>query len=91
MIDAATTKCYEAITPEFLHSLKISGIPNHKIRLKIGTPIMLIQNLDQSEGLCNGTRLIMTRMTNHVIEAHIISRKNIGSLDYIPQMSLSPS
>ncbi|KAG4980874.1 hypothetical protein JHK82_034119 [Glycine max] len=76
MIDVATTECYQAITPEFLHSLKIVGIPNHKIRLKIDTFIMLIQNLDQAKGLCN---------------ARIFFGKNIGSLVYIPRMSLSPS
>jgi len=66
-------------------------MPNHKIRLKIDTSIMLIQNLDQAEGLCHGIRLIVSRMTNHVIEAQIIYGGNIGSLVYIPRMSLSPS
>ena len=31
----------------------ITGLPNHNIKLKNGTPIMLLRNLDQSEGLCN--------------------------------------
>ncbi|KAK1352679.1 ATP-dependent DNA helicase [Heracleum sosnowskyi] len=48
--------------PEFLHTLQFSGIPNHDIKLKEGTPIMLLRNLNQSEGLCNGTRLIVTRL-----------------------------
>ena len=72
MRDAATSECYEAVTSEFLQSLKTSGISNHKISLKIDTPIMLIRNLDQAKGLCNGTRIIVYRMTNHVIEAWII-------------------
>ncbi|KAK1368105.1 hypothetical protein POM88_034198 [Heracleum sosnowskyi] len=46
--------------PEFLHTLQFSGIPNHDIKLKEGTPIMLLRNLNQSEGLSNGTRLIVT-------------------------------
>ncbi|KAL5138523.1 ATP-dependent DNA helicase PIF4 [Glycine soja] len=49
--DVASSESHEAVTPEFLHSFKTSGMPNHKIRIKIGTPIMLIQNLDQVEGL----------------------------------------
>jgi len=52
---------------------------------------MLLRNLDQSEGICNGTRLIVTRLANHVIETRIISGKNIGNLIYIPRISLSPS
>lgn len=79
------------LTPEFLNSLRTSGLPNHKIILKIGTPIMLLRNLDQSEGLCNGTRLIVTRLGNHVIEAKIMSGKNIGNIIYIPRMRMSPS
>lgn len=47
---------FEAITTKFLNSLRTSGLPNHKIRLKVGSPIMLLRNLDQLEGLCNGTR-----------------------------------
>jgi ATP-dependent DNA helicase PIF1 len=59
--------------------------------LKVGTPIMLMRNLDQAEGLCNGTRLIVTKLANHVIEAKIISGKNIGNVHYIPRMKMSPS
>ena len=31
----------------------ITDLPNHNIKLKSETPIMLLRNLDQSEGLCN--------------------------------------
>lgn len=52
---------------------------------------MLIRNLDQYEGLCNGTRLTVTKIANHVIQANIISGTHIGNKIYIPKMSLSPS
>ncbi|XP_058726415.1 uncharacterized protein LOC131597756 [Vicia villosa] len=89
--DTSYTEAYEVLTPEFLSKLRTSGLPNHRIKLKVGTPIMLMRNLDQSDGLCNGTRLIVTRLANHVIEAKIISGKNIGNLFYIPRMSMPPS
>nr|GEW90122.1 hypothetical protein [Tanacetum cinerariifolium] len=33
-------------TTEFLNSIRMSGIPYHIIKLKIGTPIMLMRNID---------------------------------------------
>jgi ATP-dependent DNA helicase PIF1 len=79
------------MTPEFLSSLRTSGLPNHRLNLKIGTPIMLMRNLDQSEGLCNGTRMIVTRLEQHVLEAKVMSGKFEGKIMYIPRMSCSPS
>ncbi|CAJ2658557.1 unnamed protein product [Trifolium pratense] len=89
--DVNDCEIFETLTPEFLNSLKTSGLPNHKISLKIGTPIMLMRNLDQSEGLCNGTRMIVTRLANHVIEAKIISGRHLGNTMYIPRIKMSPS
>lgn len=44
-------------------------------------PIMLLRNLDQTEGLWNGTKLIVTGLTNHVIKAKIITGdKNVHEI-----------
>ncbi|XP_035840228.1 uncharacterized protein LOC118487462 [Helianthus annuus] len=48
--------------PDVLNGLKVSGMPNHKLVLKVGVPIMLLRNLDQKNGLCNGTRLQVIRL-----------------------------
>jgi len=81
----------DVITPEFLNSLTISGLPSHNIKLKVGSPIMLLRNLDQSKGLCNGTRLIITRLANHVISVRLITTNNNTNEVYIPRMSMSLS
>ncbi|KAL1321121.1 hypothetical protein AAHE18_14G105700 [Arachis hypogaea] len=47
--------------------LQCSRLPHHALKLKVGIPIMLLRNLDQFAGLCNGTRLIITRLSNHVL------------------------
>ncbi|CAJ2628103.1 uncharacterized protein LOC123889435 [Trifolium pratense] len=92
MSDVSDPEIYEAITPEFLNSLHTLGLPNHHIKLKIGTPIiMLMRNLDQAEGLCNRTRLIITKMAEHVIEGKIMSGKHAGNDTCIARMTTSPS
>ena len=45
---------------EFLNSIEANNFPTHKLVLKRGTIVMLLRNLNQSIGLCNGTRLLVT-------------------------------
>ncbi|KAG8366715.1 hypothetical protein BUALT_Bualt17G0108200 [Buddleja alternifolia] len=66
--------------PELLNSIKISGIPNHCLELKEGSPIMLLRNLNQSLGLCNGTRLIISKMGEKVLEARVVTGSHIGDI-----------
>lgn len=50
-----------AFPPEYLNSLALAGVPNHELKLKVGVVVMLIRNLNQTLGLCNGTRMIVTK------------------------------
>jgi len=81
----------EVHTPEFLNTISTSRIPNHKLRLKVGVPVMLLRNIDHNLGLCNGTRLVITKMGKYVLEGKVISGTNIGQKVYIPRLSLVPS
>jgi ATP-dependent DNA helicase PIF1 len=71
---------------EFLASIKQNGVPNHQLTLKVDSPIMLMRNIDQTNGMCNGTRLIITQLADKVIEAIIISGTNKGTTVYIPRI-----
>ncbi len=76
---------------EFLNTLQFSGIANHKLELKVGVPILLLRNLNQSIGLCNGTRLIVKRLGQRVIEVEIIIGNNVGKRVFILRIIMSPS
>ncbi|XP_019192717.1 PREDICTED: uncharacterized protein LOC109187011 [Ipomoea nil] len=78
-------------TPEFLNGIKCSGVPNHELRLKVGTPIMLLRNIDHSVGLCNGTMMVITKLGNHVLEAMVLSGSSADHKILIPRMSLTTS
>ncbi len=54
--DMEVTNTYPS---EFLNTLEVSGMPSHKLSLKIGAPVILLRNLDPLARLCNGTRLIV--------------------------------
>ena len=49
-------------------------------------PVMLLRNLNQMDGLCNGTRLIITKLFDRLIEAEILTGNNIGKKVYIPRI-----
>lgn len=52
---------------EFLRSLEPASLPPARLCLKVGAPIMLLRNLYPAEGLCNGTRLLVTRLGERCI------------------------
>ncbi|XP_075475690.1 uncharacterized protein LOC142509589 [Primulina tabacum] len=59
---------------EFLNSLSPSGLPPHKIILKVGSPVMLLRNVALELGLCNGTRLICRILGRNFIDAQVLTR-----------------
>ena len=79
------------MTPDFLNSIKVSGLPNHKFRLKIGCSVMSLRNLDHIGGLMNGTRLRIMQMGPFILEAMILTGDRVGNLVLIPRLKLTPS
>ncbi|GBP86914.1 hypothetical protein EVAR_103730_1 [Eumeta japonica] len=75
---------------EFLNSLELSGVPSHKLRLKVDVPVLLMRNLDAPR-LYNGTRLQITHLGRNIIKATIITgmakRENV----LIPRIPIIPT
>ncbi|XP_076919538.1 uncharacterized protein LOC143580381 [Bidens hawaiensis] len=78
-------------SPDILNGVKASGLPNHKLVLKVGVPVMLLRNIDQKSRLCNGTRLKVVSLGKRIIQMEIISGSNIGDRHYIPRITLIPT
>lgn len=70
-VDADESTLYPT---EFLNSLNHSGIPQHKLELKIGSLVMLMRNLNPPL-MCNGTKLMVTALMKYTIEVIILTGK----------------
>ncbi|KAG7960213.1 hypothetical protein I3843_10G112200 [Carya illinoinensis] len=55
--DEAIDTSEQSIMEDFLNTLTPNGLPPHELLLKINCPIMLLRNINPSEGLCNRTQI----------------------------------
>jgi ATP-dependent DNA helicase PIF1 len=77
---------------EFLHSLHMPGMPQHRLALKTGCMLMLLRNLSKRRGLCNGTRLIFKGVVgNYVLQCQIANGDFAGTDVLIPRIPFQPS
>ncbi|CAN1790713.1 ATP-dependent DNA helicase PIF1 [Linum perenne] len=64
---------------EFLNSLSFNGMPEHQLRFKPYTIVMLLRNLNPSVGLCNGTRILLTHLGTNVVRGLIVGGSYEGT------------
>ena len=80
-----------ACSPEFLHTLTVSGMPPHLLKLKEGMPVMLLRNMDPSNGLAIGTRLIVRAMHWNILDCEVTSGAHAGHRTLLTRINMSPS
>lgn len=76
---------------ELLNSIKVPGLPNHCLRLKVGVPVILLKDLMPNDGLCIGTRLQITRLDGFIVGARILTGAGFGEEVLIPRIPTYPT
>ncbi|CAN0925705.1 ATP-dependent DNA helicase PIF1 [Linum grandiflorum] len=73
---------------EFLNGLSYNGMPEHQLRFKQYSIVMLLRNLNPAAGLCNGTRILITHLGTNVIRGLIVGGTFEGTIAIIPRIVL---
>jgi len=81
----------EPVPIEVLRAIEDPGSAPGELNLKVGCPVILLRNLDPTRGLCNGTRLVITRMGGRVLEARVLGGEHDGDVVMIPRIAIPPS
>ncbi|XP_046407444.1 uncharacterized protein LOC124172080 [Ischnura elegans] len=56
---------------QLLNKASGKGIPDHVLRLKVGSVCLIIRNLNIADGLVNGTKVIVTAITRRLVTVRI--------------------
>ena len=75
------------ISTELLNTLPTpSGMAPHKLELKKGCPLVILKNLNVSEGLCNGTRCILVGISRNYLTVQLLHN---GKIAAIPRITMT--
>ncbi|XP_022873770.1 uncharacterized protein LOC111392630 [Olea europaea var. sylvestris] len=83
-------KSEQGLQEDFLNPLTSNGIPPHEFKLKINCPVMLLRNINHSEGLYNGTRLTCRKFEKNVIVAEITAGEYFGKYVFLLRIPFIP-
>ncbi|KAI9100739.1 hypothetical protein K1719_024101 [Acacia pycnantha] len=77
-------------------SFEVDQLISQRYQINLKTPnrwctVMLIRNIDQAAGMCNGTRLQISQLGKNVIKAKALNGTSIGEEILIHRMDMNPS
>jgi hypothetical protein len=71
LVDSANVNCQNPgeneVPVEMLQALQPASIPPAKLKVKLGCLLTVMCNLSIKRGLCNGTRVTLTRIRRKVL------------------------
>jgi len=79
----------ELFALEYLQSISLASIPPSCLRLKIGAPLILIQNLSPREGLCNGIRKRVLGIRRSCLKVAIMGGRFDSMIRLLPRIKFT--
>ena len=87
--DIEDSTAQDLLLVEVLQSFKPLSLPPSRLLLKEGALVILLQNLYPKQGLYNGTRLAILRISPQILKARILLGKFASQLRLILQIKLT--
>lgn len=78
----------EPLPEEFLNSIDLPGFSRHRLVIRRGVPMMIIRNLNLAQGVCNGTRVVVTDFSDRVLRCRLVTGSRSGEEILIPKIKL---
>lgn len=76
---------------EFLNTLDVSGFPPHRLKMKLNCIVLLIRNLNTSQGLVNGTRMRVKALHNNSVDCEVLTGHSRNKRFLIPRTHMQSS
>ena len=71
---------------EFLNSLTPSGLPPHELRLRVGAVVIVLRNLDREQGICNGCRCLVVKISTRLLDVRLLTGRSAGKRYLLPRI-----
>ena len=75
---------------EMMNAFEPASLPPHLLELKPDCVVMLLRNLGQTKGLCNGTRLQVKHIGSRTLDCRVLGGEHDGVRHIIPRIPLAP-
>jgi len=77
---------YHLYKQEYLHTISLGGLPPQNLKVKKGSPLMLLRNIDLKYGLCNGTRLLCCGFYMNMLDVEILIGHHARKKTFLPRV-----
>lgn len=74
---------------KFIRTLKTTSLLPAQLRLKLGAPVIFLQNLTSPEEICNGTYLQLIHIGQFILEGQILDGDCHGKKRLIPRILMN--
>jgi len=84
--DEVEGDAYHLYQHEYLHTISPRGLPPHNLKVKKGSPLMLLRNIDPKSGLCNGTRFLCRGFYMNMLDVEIFTGHHARKRVFLPRI-----